>query len=54
MGIRPQGHTLILGGTGPMGLLAIDHALHGPINPSLLVVTDTTSRSSATPAVITL
>ncbi len=41
MGIRPQGHTLILGGTGPMGLLAIDYALHGPINPSLLVVTDT-------------
>ncbi len=24
-----------------MGLLAIDYALHGPINPSLLVVTDT-------------
>lgn len=22
MGIRPQGHTLILGGTGPMGLLS--------------------------------
>jgi threonine dehydrogenase-like Zn-dependent dehydrogenase len=41
MGIRPQGRTLILGGTGPMGLLAIDYALHGPINPSLLVVTDT-------------
>ena len=32
MGIRPQGRTLILGGTGPMGLLAIDYALHGPIN----------------------
>ena len=41
MGIRPQGRTLILGGTGPMGLLAIDYALHGPVNPSLLVVTDT-------------
>lgn len=40
MGIRPQGRTLILGGTGPMGLLAIDYALHGPVNPSLLVVTD--------------
>ncbi len=40
MGIRPQGRTLILGGTGPMGLLAIDYALHGPINPSLLIVTD--------------
>ena len=24
-----------------MGLLAIDYALHGPINPSLLVITDT-------------
>lgn len=41
MGIRPQGRTLILGGTGPMGLLAIDYALHGPINPAQLVVTDT-------------
>ncbi len=41
MGIRPQGRTLILGGTGPMGLLAIDYALHGPVNPSLLVITDT-------------
>lgn len=41
MGIRPQGRTLILGGTGPMGLLAIDYALHGPVNPSLLIITDT-------------
>lgn len=40
MGIRPQGRTLILGGTGPMGLLATDYALHGPVNPALLVVTD--------------
>lgn len=40
MGIKPQGNVLILGGTGPMGLLAIDYALHGPVNPSLLVVTD--------------
>lgn len=40
MGIRPQGRVLIIGGTGPMGLLAIDYALHGPVNPSLLVVTD--------------
>lgn len=24
-----------------MGLLAIDYALHGPVNPALLVVTDT-------------
>ncbi|OHY45153.1 L-sorbose 1-phosphate reductase [Enterobacter roggenkampii] len=41
MGIRPKGRTLILGGTGPMGLLAIDYALHGPVNPSILVVTGT-------------
>ena len=27
-----------------MGLLAIDYALHGPINPSLLVVTDAVSQ----------
>jgi threonine dehydrogenase-like Zn-dependent dehydrogenase len=40
MGIKPRGNVLILGGTGPMGLLAIDYALHGPINPALLVVTD--------------
>lgn len=41
MGIRPQGRMLILGGTGPMGLPAIDYALHGPVNLSLLVITDT-------------
>lgn len=41
MGIRPQGRTLILGGTGPMGLLAIDYVPHGPVNPSLPVITDT-------------
>lgn len=40
MGIKPGGNTLILGGTGPMGLLAIDYALHGPVNPALLTVTD--------------
>lgn len=40
MGIKAGGNVLILGGTGPMGLLAIDYALHGPVNPQLLVITD--------------
>lgn len=40
MGIKPDGNLLIMGGTGPMGLLAIDYALHGPIKPKNLVVTD--------------
>lgn len=40
MGIKPDGNLLIMGGTGPMGLLAIDYALHGPIKPEKLVVTD--------------
>lgn len=34
------GNLLIMGGTGPMGLLAIDYALHGPLNPKKLVITD--------------
>lgn len=40
MGIVEGGKMAILAGVGPMGLGAIDYALHGPINPSLLVVTD--------------
>ena len=40
MGIVPGGKMAILAGVGPMGLGAIDYALHGPIKPSLLVVTD--------------
>lgn len=40
MGIKPDGNLLIMGGTGPMGLLAIDYALHGPIKPAKVVVTD--------------
>ena len=40
MGIKEDGNLLILGGTGPMGLLAIDYALHGPIKPKNVVVTD--------------
>jgi len=40
MGIREDGKMAILAGVGPMGLGAIDHALHQPRKPSLLVVTD--------------
>lgn len=40
MGIKEDGNLLIMGGTGPMGLLAIDYALHGPIRPKKVVVTD--------------
>ena len=38
--IRPGGKTAILAGCGPMGLVAIDIALHGDVKPSVLVVTD--------------
>lgn len=40
MGIKADGNLLIMGGTGPMGLLAIDYALHGPIKPKKLIITD--------------
>jgi threonine dehydrogenase-like Zn-dependent dehydrogenase len=40
MGIRRNGNMAILAGTGPMGLGAIDYALHQERKPSLLVVTD--------------
>lgn len=40
MGIKENGNMIILGGTGPMGLLAIDYALHGPRVPKTLIVTD--------------
>lgn len=40
MGIVEGGKTAILAGVGPMGLGAIDYALHNPRRPSLLVVTD--------------
>ncbi|WP_100488467.1 zinc-binding dehydrogenase [Sporolactobacillus pectinivorans] len=40
MGIKEGGNLLIMGGTGPMGLLQIDYALHGPIQPKRLVITD--------------
>jgi threonine dehydrogenase-like Zn-dependent dehydrogenase len=40
MGIRPGGMMAILAGVGPMGLGAIDYALHQDIKPGLLLVTD--------------
>ena len=40
MGIRRGGNLAILAGTGPMGLGAIDYALHQERKPGLLVVTD--------------
>ena len=38
--IKPGGKVAILAGCGPMGLVAIDCALHGDIKPSMVVVTD--------------
>ena len=40
MGIREGGNLAILAGVGPMGLGAIDYAIHAPVKPGLLVVTD--------------
>ncbi len=40
MGIDTNGNMALLGGTGPMGLGAIDYAIHGPNKPKILVVTD--------------
>jgi threonine dehydrogenase-like Zn-dependent dehydrogenase len=40
MGIVQAGRMAMLGGTGPMGLGAIDYALHCERRPRLLVVTD--------------
>jgi L-sorbose 1-phosphate reductase len=40
MGIREGGKMAILAGVGPMGLGAIDYALHQDRKPSLIVVTD--------------
>ncbi len=40
MGIREGGKAAILAGVGPMGLGAIDYAIHCDRKPSLLVVTD--------------
>jgi len=40
MGIAEGGTMAILAGAGPMGLGAIDYALHGPRRPRLLLVMD--------------
>lgn len=40
MGLLENGQMAIIGGTGPMGLGAIDYALNGPRKPGKLVVTD--------------
>ena len=40
MGIAQGGSMALLAGAGPMGLGAIDYAIHNPVKPSLLVVTD--------------
>ena len=40
MGIVEGGNMCLLAGVGPMGLGAIDYAIHGPRRPGLLVVTD--------------
>jgi threonine dehydrogenase-like Zn-dependent dehydrogenase len=41
MGIVPDGKMAILAGAGPMGMGAVDYAIHNPdARPSLLVVTD--------------
>jgi len=40
MDIVPGGNMAILAGVGPMGLGAIDYAIHRDIRPKLLVVTD--------------
>lgn len=38
-GIKQGGSLLLIGGTGPMGLLAVDYALHADRRPGTLVVT---------------
>ncbi len=38
--LKPGGKVAILAGCGPMGLVAIDLALHGPVKPTVVVVTD--------------
>lgn len=40
MGIKPGGNMAILAGVGPMGLGAIDYAIHNERRPGRLVVTD--------------
>ena len=40
MGIRLKGNCAVLAGAGPMGLGCVDYLVHGPLRPSLLIVTD--------------
>ncbi|MDR3247526.1 MAG: zinc-binding dehydrogenase [Treponema sp.] len=40
MGPRSGGSMALLASAGPMGLGAIDYALHGPVKPARLIVTD--------------
>lgn len=47
MGIKPGGNLAILAGVGPMGLGAIDYALHNNRKPAMIVVTDIDSRRLA-------
>lgn len=47
MGIVEGGNMALLAGVGPMGLGAIDYALHNPRKPQLLVVTDIDSERLA-------
>ena len=52
MGIRKGGKMAILAGVGPMGLGAIDYALHQERKPALLVVTDIDDNRLARAALI--
>ncbi len=47
MGIREGGNCALLAAAGPMGLGAIDFALHGPRRPGRLLVTDVDPRRLA-------
>ncbi len=38
MGVKAGGNMAIIGGTGPIGSMAVDYAIHGPKKPKLLVV----------------
>ena len=40
MGIREGGSLALLASVGPMGIGAIDYAMHAPLRPSRVVVTD--------------
>ena len=40
MGLKEGGNLIIMAGAGPMGMGAIDYAIHGDRKPALVVVTD--------------